>query len=195
MIGKVLIAIEEAPAERSAGAFSCLVRCDGMRLAALVVMLALPACTPEPEGEGEQLTTLPANEGVENSAPPPPTTAISPIETLAGEWRVAGIDGEPFDEPYGLALSADAEEIWWEPRCANFAFSYRIEGLRITTGEGRPSNPVEPDAPPPPVCTVGIPPRLDEVARALDLADTVGRLPSNGILIEGGGHSVTLFSQ
>ncbi|WP_162925128.1 hypothetical protein [Aurantiacibacter odishensis] len=164
-----------------------------MRPAALAIILALAACAPEPEDE--QLTTLPANDGEENPAPPPPSTAISAIETLAGEWRVAGIDGEPFDEPYGLALSADGEEIWWEPRCANFAFSYRIEGLRITTGEGRPSNPVEPGAPPPPVCTVGIPPRLNEVARALDVADTVGRLPSNGVLIEGGGHSITLFSQ
>lgn len=195
MIGKARIAFEEAPAKQFAGAFSCLVRWGGMRLPALAIMLALAACTPQPEDDGEQLRALPVNDGVESPAPPPPPTAISPIETLAGEWRVAGIDGEPFDEPYGLALSADAEEIWWEPRCANFAFSYRIEGLRITTGEGRPSNPVEPGAPPSPVCTGGIPPRLDDVARALDLADTVGRLPSNGVLIEGGGHSITLFSQ
>ncbi len=166
-----------------------------MRLTALAITLALAGCAPEVEDDGEQLQTLPANDGVENPAPPPPSLAISPIETLAGEWRVAGIDGEPFDQPYGLALSADGEEIWWEPRCANFAFSYRIEGIRITTGADRPSNPVEPGAPPPPVCTVGIPPRLNEVARALDLADTVGRLPSNGVWIAGGGHSITLFSQ
>lgn len=99
------------------------------------------------------------------------------------------------DETYGLALSADDEEIWWEPRCANFAFRYTIEGLRLTTGDATPTIPVEPGAPPPPVCAIGIPPRLDDVSRVLQLADTVGRTPSNGVLIEGGGHSLTLFSQ
>ncbi len=166
-----------------------------MRIAGSTALtLALFACSPEPEPE-EQVTTLPAPGGPENPPPAPPSQAITQIETLAGEWRVAGIDGAPFDEPYGLALSASTQEIWWEPRCANFAFSYRIDGLRITTGEGRPSAPVEPGAPPPPVCAIGIPPRLGDVARALDLAEYVGRTASNGVLIEGGGHSLTLYSQ
>lgn len=164
-----------------------------MRLIAFTA-LALCACSPEPE-TAEQLTTLPAPGGVENRAPSPPTQPLSPIVTLAGEWRVAGIDGEPLDEPYGLALSANEEEIWWEPRCANFAFDYRIEGLRLETGAASPPVPVAPGAPPPPVCTIGIPPRLDEVSRALQLADTIGRTNSNGVLIEGGGHSLTLYSQ
>ena len=165
-----------------------------MRLIALAA-LALGACSAEPDTADEQLTTLPANEGVENPAPEPPTTPLSPIESLAGEWRVAGIDGEPFDEPYGLALSADGEEIWWEPRCANAAWSYRLDGLELVTGEGEPTAPVTPGAPPPPVCTVNPPARLADVARALDSAERVGRTPSNGILLEGGGHSLTLYSQ
>ena len=117
------------------------------------------------------------------------------METLAGEWRVAGIDEQPLNKSYGLALSADEEEIWWEPRCANFAFSYRIDGLKLETGTPRPYAPVGPDGNPPPVCAIGIPPRLSDVARALDLAETVGRTSANGVLIEGGGHSVLLFSQ
>ena len=164
-----------------------------MRLIAFTA-LALCACSPEPETD-EQLTKLPAPGGVDDPAPSPPTQPLSPILTLAGEWRVAGIDGEPLDEPYGLALSANEEEIWWEPRCANFAFGYRIEGLRLKTGAARPPVPVASGAPPPPVCTIGIPPRLDEVSRALQLADTIGRTNSNGVLIEGGGHSLTLYSQ
>lgn len=161
----------------------------------VLAALALGACSPEPDAGDEQLSPLPANGGVEGVAPAPPSQALSPIKTLAGDWRVAGIDGEPLDETYGIALRADDEEIWWEPRCANFAFAYTINGLRISTGDAEPAVPVEPGAPPPPVCTVAIPPRLAEVGRALDLAETAGRTPANGVLIEGGGHSLTLFSQ
>lgn len=169
-------------------------RYGSMRLIALAA-LALGACSAEPDTTDEQLTTLPADEGEENPAPETPATPLSPIETLAGEWRVAGIDGEPFDESYGLALSADAEEIWWEPRCANAAWRYRIDGLDLVTGEAEPAAPVTPGAQPPPVCTVNPPPRLADVGRALDNAKRVGRTPSNGILIEGGDHSLTLYSQ
>jgi len=161
----------------------------------VLAALALAACSPEPDAGDEQLATLPANGVGEDHAPPPQSQPLSPVETLAGEWRVAGIDGEPLDETYGIALSANGEEIWWEPRCANFAFAYTINGLRISTGGAEPALPIEPGAPPPPVCTIAIPPRLAEVGRALDLAETAGRTPSNGVLIEGGVHSLTLFSQ
>ncbi len=164
-----------------------------MRLVALAV-LALAACSQESEPE-EQVTTLPAPGGIESPPPAPPASPLSPVETLAGEWRVAGIDGQPLDEPYGLALSADDTEIWWEPRCANFAFGYRIDGFTLDTGTARPDGPMTPLETPPPVCAIGIPPRLSDVARVLDLAESVGRTPSNGILIEGGGHSLTLYSQ
>ena len=161
----------------------------------ILAALALAACSAEPEPNGEHLSTLPANDGTNNPASTPASQPLAPIETLAGEWRVAGIDGEPLDEPYGLALSGSEEEIWWEPRCANLAFSYRIDGLSMATGDAEPAAPVEPGAPPPPVCAIGIPLRLDDVSRALRQAETVGRTSSNGVLIEGGGHSLTLYSQ
>ncbi|MGB3796471.1 MAG: hypothetical protein WA957_09235 [Alteraurantiacibacter sp.] len=164
-----------------------------MRLIAIAA-LALTACSQESEPE-EQLTTLPAPGGIENPPPAPPSTPLSPIESLAGEWRVAGMDGQPLDESFGLALSADDAEIWWEPRCANFAFGYRIDGLALETGTARPGAPITPNENPPPVCAIAIPPRLSDVSRALDLADTVGRTPSNGVQLEGGGHSLLLFSQ
>ncbi|WP_338242484.1 hypothetical protein [Aurantiacibacter hainanensis] len=159
-----------------------------------IAILALTACTQESEPD-EQPTTLPADDSAETTAAEPPPEALSPVETLAGEWRVAGIDGEPFDEPYGLALSASEDEIWWEPRCANAAWTYRIDGLTLQTGTAEPDAPVAPGAPPPPVCTVNPPPRLSDVSRALDSAERVGRTPSNGVLLEGGGHSLTLYSQ
>jgi hypothetical protein len=117
------------------------------------------------------------------------------VETLAGEWRVAGIDGAEFNEPYGLALSGNADELWWRPRCAGMARSYRISGGAVSFGPPAGTQPSSSGAPPPPVCAIGLPPRLAEVMRALDAASTVGRTSSNGIEISGGGHSVLLFSQ
>lgn len=128
-------------------------------------------------------------------ASPPVAEAPPSVETLAGEWRVAGIDGRDFNESYGLALSADERAIWWEPRCAAFVRGYRIEGNRISFGPD-PDSPVsKPGAPTITVCTIAPPPRLGEVMRALSTATTVERTPHNGVLISGGGHSLLLFSQ
>jgi hypothetical protein len=121
--------------------------------------------------------------------PAPSLAAPSPAAptTLAGEWRVAGIDGAPFDEPFGLALSADTRLMWMEPRCAGVARSYRIQGGRISFGP-------DPDARNE-VCAIGMPPRTDEIVRALDSAGMIRRTPQNGIELSGGGHSLILFSQ
>ncbi|MCT2557572.1 hypothetical protein N0B51_01115 [Tsuneonella sp. YG55] len=126
---------------------------------------------------------------------PAPRPTMGLVTTLAGEWRVAGIDGEPFDEPYGLALSASDGELWWEPRCAGMVRSYRIAGTTVTFGQPAGVEPPPPGAPPPPVCAIGIPSRLPDVARALDAATSVTRTPENGVLISGGGRSVLLFAQ
>ena len=115
---------------------------------------------------------------------------VDMVETLAGEWRVAGVDGREFDEPYGLALSASESEIWWNPRCARQSLGYRIEGTRFVF--------VPPSEMPKEqlvVCVIAIPPRLPEVMSAIRSADRIERTPENGILLSGGGHSVTLFSQ
>jgi hypothetical protein len=130
--------------------------------------------------------------------PPPvvdtPAPPFTPgVASLSGEWRVAGIDGESFDESVGLALRGDADKLWWEPRCAGMARGYRITGSTIAFSSLDP--PRGPGDPTPAVCAIGLPPRLDEVFRALDAAAIVKRTPSNGIEISGGGHSVTLFSQ
>ncbi len=132
-------------------------------------------------------------EQTEPSAPTASTSALAPT-SLEGEWRVAGIDGEEVNEPYAIALSADGREIWWEPRCAGMLRRYTIDGNAFTAG---PHTNIPPAAGslPPPVCAIALPPRLNDVVRALDTADRVERTLANGILIEGGGHSVLLFSQ
>jgi len=115
------------------------------------------------------------------------------IANMAGEWRVAGIDGREFNESYGLALSGSARELWWEPRCAGMARSYRMTGSTISFGPRIGAPP--PGTQPPPVCAIGLPPRLSEFFRALDAATNIERTDSNGVLISGGGRSVLLFSQ
>ncbi|HEX8660644.1 MAG TPA: hypothetical protein VF686_02170, partial [Brevundimonas sp.] len=122
------------------------------------------------------------------AAAPPPAAVEPPAQvgSLAGAWRVAGIDGHSFDEPVGLSLTGDAQQLWWEPRCAGVARAYRIEGQRITFASQGAGGPV---------CDIGQPPRLEEVVRALDGADSISRTPNNGVLISGPEHSVLLFSQ
>lgn len=163
-----------------------------MRFAAfLLLSAALGACgetisdDPEPVSE----TSL----GSAPEASPAPAPAPAP-KTLEGAWRVAGIDGASLDEPYGIALTADSGEIWWEPRCAGMVLGYTIAGNDFSTGS-RTSTPPAASSTPAPVCTVALPPRLHEVTRALRAADRIEITPSNGILISGGGHSLTLYSQ
>ena len=147
----------------------------------------LTACAPR-----EQI----ANEGTAPlSAEVPAAPEPAPVPTLEGEWRVAGIDGQPLDQPVGLALSASAQEIWWDPHCAGYVRSYRSEGSKFTTGPHIGYVPRKPGEPTLPICTIAPPPRIDEVFRALTSATTIARTPQNGIEISGGGHSVLLFSQ
>lgn len=130
-------------------------------------------------------------------------TPPAPQVDLAGEWRVAGIDGNEFDEPYGIALSADGEEIWWEPRCAGAIVQYRIVNERFVVIEPPPVSPTHPASdrtgmpmpPPPAVCTIGLPPRLPDVMNAIRAAEKIERTPANAIRLSGNGRSLTLFGQ
>ena len=159
-----------------------------MRLILTVPLFVLAACSQE-TATAPQATSTPGTER-------PASAPLATVSTLEGEWRVAGIDGQSLDEPVGIALSASATEVWWEPRCAGMARSYTIDGQRFTSGPILADGPpAAPGSPPPPVCTVGLPPRLNEVFRALSEADTIGRTQANGVAISGESHSLLLFSQ
>ena len=157
----------------------------------LAILLLLAACSTEPGAAPKppqpRLAPLP-------SAATQPRAASS-VTTLAGEWRVAAIDGRDFNEPYALALTGDSAEIWWAPRCAGLVRSYRITEGAIRFGPARGVKPRAPGEPTPPVCAIGLPPRIEEVTRALDSATVIGRTASNGVEISGGGHSLLLFGQ
>lgn len=158
-----------------------------MRALALCAAALLAACSGQaPSGEPSQAAT----------ATQPAAPAISAPTTLAGEWKVVGIDGSDLNEAYGIALSANASEIWWEPRCAGMARGYAIKGSAIDFGPLPALGPPPPPGTlPPPVCAIGLPPRLTDVVRALDAATLIQRTPANGVEISGSGHSVLLFSQ
>ena len=140
-----------------------------MRAIALIAV-ALAGCTAQADGA--------LREGSSAAAPAP--------VTLAGEWRVAGIDGQDFDEPYRVAFSADGDHIWWSPRCAGQTIDYNIDGNRFEA--------VSPP-PPPAVCAIGYPERLPQVMAAILAAERIERTPANGIRLSGQGRSLTLFAQ
>jgi hypothetical protein len=164
-----------------------------VKRAHLLLVLALAACrpptesVPKPVEHNADVMTPPAS--------PPRELSEGPVITLAGEWRVAGIDGQALDQPVGLALSADAEEIWWAPRCAGFVRTYRISRSAFATGPAKGTVTPKPGVPPPPVCAIGLPPRLDEVTRAIASATIIRRTGNGGVELSGGGHSLLLFAQ
>lgn len=106
---------------------------------------------------------------------------------LAGEWRVAELNGEDIGKPYPIALSANGQRIWWEPSCALQYRIYNIQGQRFTVSPPAPSTSA--------VCDIAIPDELPRIWAALESADTIKLTPANGIRISGGRLSVTLFSQ
>ncbi|HST92810.1 MAG TPA: hypothetical protein VLJ13_11505 [Brevundimonas sp.] len=162
-------------------------------LVAVLAGCAEPAPTPEAEPAANATASTPGPEQPPQPNAPAAAELRGDVATLAGAWRVAGIDGAPLDEPVGLALTGDGRQLWWEPRCAGAARAYRIDGARISFASTESPRPV--GAPTPPVCTIGLPPRLGDVMRALDEAESISRTESNGVLIVGPTHSVTLYSQ
>lgn len=128
----------------------------------------------------------------------PPTFSSPRAGTVAvikldGEWRVAAIDGRSVEEPEALSLTGNENQLWWQLPCAGMTRTYRIDGQSITFGST--ARPRRAGGPSVVVCDIGLPQRLDEVFRALDDAQSVAQLPSNGVLISGPNHSLLLFSE
>lgn len=149
-----------------------------------IIALALAAC--QPPAPSEPATA--AAQAAQNPAP----------EALAGEYRVAGIDGREVGGGIGIALSITPREIAFEPRCAGFAWTYAYNGGILATDrpqKPRASGEALTAGPPVPVCRIAIHPEQARLAAALDAVTAARRTPSNGIELTGGGHSVTLYSQ
>ena len=165
----------------------------GLPLAALAAaLLPLAGCTPpggdNPTPEPTTTAASPSSVGHEPAGQTEGTDLSDALNSLKGEWRVASIDGAEFDEPYGLALSADDSRIWFEPACAAQGRNYTISGLRFAA--------IAPDSSSDQVvCDIAVPDGLAEVWRAIDAAERVERTPGHGVMISGGGRSLLLFAQ
>ena len=135
---------------------------------------------------------------VDDTPPAPDQQAMPAPVSLAGEYRVAGIDGSEVGGGIGLALSVTDTLIWFDPRCAGFNWTYTYSGGRLMTD--RPQKPRPPGGPlvagpGAATCRIAVHPEQQRLATALDAVTNAVRTPSNGIELTGGGHSVTLYSQ
>ena len=119
-----------------------------------------------------------------------PLTAVG---DLLGEYRVAGIDGKELAGNLGIAASIDGPTLSFEPTCAGFVWQLAFVGGRLVTE--RPGMTAPPGGTSRPVCAVAVHPEQRRLAEALDAADSATRTPDNGIVLSGGGRSLTLFSQ
>ncbi len=138
-----------------------------------------PTRAPGQEAGPPPVAGAPADAAPFDPAPSP--TA----QSLAGEYRVAGIDGEDLDAPIGIAVSISPTTIELEP-CAGFAWTYTYTGRRLETAR----IPVSGDEP-----TCRVEPAITRAGLALAEATRVTRTAANGLEFRGGGRSVLLFSQ
>ncbi len=127
-------------------------------------------------------------ERVESGGSAAPTPTPTAVGSLVGEYRVAGIDGEPLDLPFALTLSIDDRLIVNEGVCGGDAWDYRLEGTKLELTRTRSPDPAC-------LATVRLHPVVLRLPAAIDAATRAERTPSNGIELSGGGHSVTLYSQ
>jgi hypothetical protein len=146
----------------------------------LTCLAVLASCGPAPNVEP---ATSPSPEPSVAAALP-----LEPVGKLAGEYRVAGINSEDIDAPFGLALSASDNRITFAGPSGGYSWDYRLVETRLATTRA---------ASPDPAClaTARIHHLVFDLAAALDRATQAGRTPSNGITLSGGGRSVTLYSQ
>ncbi len=140
---------------------------------AAALILALAACQPAPG---------PQSSGPEAGAVA--AGAISSSAELEGEYRLAGLNGEDPNLPEGVAVAISASEISLPGNCLNLKWSYRFEGQRLVTQRIEGAS-----------CRRAVLPHEQAITEIFTGADRVSRTPSNGILFEGAGGSLTLFSQ
>jgi hypothetical protein len=165
-------------------------------LAASLVACQAPDEQPERASGAERGPAAAASPSPASEAEPAPVPgpAAAPA-SLAGEYRVAGIDGEPLNAGFGIALSITEDRISYEPECAGFVWDYTHEAGVLTTERSARYGPQRQPDGSVVVCAVGVAPELRQLGQAIDAATRAERTPSNAIELSGGGRSVTLFTQ
>lgn len=162
--------------------------------ALITLCLALAACGSSGE---EQATPAASPTSAQPGTPTPAAItnpAITDLTELAGEYRVAAIDSEPFDESYGIGVTITGDRLSYEPVCAGFVWRIAFDGGLMSTERVVRAEEAPGQGPPPP-CAIGLRPAEIALGQAIDAAAGAMRTPANGILLSGGGRSVLLFSQ
>lgn len=158
--------------------------------ASIIPVLALLA------GCGEEETAPSDPRDAPQQAMPVPDNALGSVGALLGEYRVAGIDDEPLDAEFGIALSIDGPILSYDPACAGFVWtiSFDSDGHMMLTRNPDFGPELQPDGTYV-VCDVEVPPELSQLGEALDQVNLAQRTLDGGLLLSGNGRSVTLFSQ
>lgn len=144
-----------------------------MRSVPLIIVAALAACAP--------VATDPPAPG---SNPAAVDGVIMAPAALAGEYRVAGVDGRDINLSHGVSASISEQEIEVLSQCIRFKWTYVLSG-GVLAAERIPSMS----------CRRALLPEEEAISRAFDQAVQARRTPANGIEFSGEGHTVTLFSQ
>jgi hypothetical protein len=106
--------------------------------------------------------------------------------SIEGEWRVAGVAGQPLSQPFGISATIREGSIRFVSPCITRRYGLEISGglatARLMTNET-------------PDCVRAL--TIDErgLERAMGQVKTAYRLPSKALVLDGPAGAVTLFTQ
>lgn len=109
---------------------------------------------------------------------------------LTGTWRIEEMNGGGSQELLAIQLEGDAKRLWWNPRCAGQAVSYKMDGGDISVAESGMRAPEDAAEPLPEgairgACAIGLPGQLDEVLKTIAQATSAKRDHANNIVLAG----------
>jgi hypothetical protein len=152
------------------------------------IMLLAAACSPKvpqrqppSEPKVEQLAPAPAPPIL-----PAGATPVAGLDSIKGEWRVAGVAGQPLSQPFGISASIKGGRVRFVSQCISRQYELSIDGGLVTA---RLIANETPD------CARAL--TIDErgLEQAMGQVRTAYRLPSNALVFDGPAGAVTLFTQ
>ncbi|RPF71200.1 hypothetical protein [Aurantiacibacter spongiae] len=152
--------------------------------AAAAAALACAGCSANPDDGQDRIWEDEALEEGDAPTPGAPADRSDRVTMIAGEYRVAGVDGAEVDLPHAITLSIDDATIRFVSDCVTGTWRYAFEGdLLATRGVSEEA------------CERAPYPAEEGLQAAFDAGGSFVRTPANALLFTGGRHTVTLFSQ
>lgn len=149
---------------------------------ASLLIVTTASCSPSSDTQAPPQVT--------KSAASPSATPTTPLPSglnsadIVGEWRIAGVNGKEINEPAGATAKIAASEILIQSDCVNMAYDYSLVAGRFTAK----SKPVI-------SCQRALSAAEKAIGDAITTADAASRDASNALILSGGGHSLTLYTQ